>query len=108
MTWVDYDPDELRMEIRGHAGGGDAGKDLICAAISTLTFSLMNAATDVQEYQTHLFMDEKNAVIRVECFPDQAHEDLCREMFRTVWRGYETIQEQFPDNITLTGGYDNG
>ena len=44
MTTVLYDPAAPAMEWRGHAGAGAAGGDLVCAALSTLLYTLIAAA----------------------------------------------------------------
>ena len=106
MTTVRYYPDEHRLEIKGHAGADEAGKDIVCAATSSLTFALINAATDDPSYMAHVYICEKDAEIRVHCYPDPEHEQLCREMFRTVLHGYLALQEEYPDNIKIIGGYD--
>lgn len=108
MTMVDFEPEEFRLEIRGHAGTAPSGQDLACAGISTLVYTLINAAMSVEEYHGHTLVNEGDALIRVECCPEEGAEDRCSEMFRTVWRGFEMMGESYPDHIILTGGFDNG
>lgn len=106
MTKVFYYPDEHRLEVKGHAGAAENGQDLVCAAESMLTFTLINAATDDPAYMAHVYMNQNNAEIRVQCYPDPEHEPLCREMFRTVLHGYLALQEEYPENVQVIGGYD--
>ena len=108
MTRVQYDPESFRMEIRGHAGAAPAGQDLVCAAISALSYTLINAAMSCEDFGGHVLMNDGEALIRVECCPEDGAEERCREMFRTIWCGLATIEESYPDYITLTGGYENG
>lgn len=104
MTRVDYDPESFRMEIRGHAGAAPAGQDIVCAGISVLSYALINAAMSVPEYNGHTLVNEGEALIRVECCPEDGAEDRCREMFRTIWCGFETIAESYPEYIEVTEG----
>lgn len=104
MTRITYDPEELMLEVNGHAGHGAIGEDIVCAGVSALSFALMGAATDRAEYMAHLYINEKDGVIRVRCYPDEEHRDLCREMFNTVMQGYEVLAETYPDNVTIEGG----
>lgn len=106
MTKVCYYPDEHRLEVKGHAGAAQAGQDIVCAAESALTFTLINAATDDPAYMAHVYICQKDAEIRVQCYPDPEHEPLCREMFRTVLHGYLALQEEYPENVQVIGGYD--
>lgn len=104
MTKIFYYPDEHRMEIRGHSGAAPAGSDIVCAAVSSLTFALMNAATEVPEWMTNVFIDNTGAVIRVQCYPDEEQEPVCREMFRTILAGFDNLAETYPDHVKLIGG----
>lgn len=106
MTKIRYYPDEYRVTINGHAGFDKAGEDIVCAGISTLAYTLINAATDDPAYMAHVYMNGDPAEIQVQCYPDDDHKDLCSEMFRTIMHGYETIRESYPEYITITGGYD--
>ena len=109
MTRIEYDADELHMLIRGHAGSAPPGQDLVCAGVSTLSFALVNAALDRGElYNTHLYINDKDAEIGVRCYPDEEHEELCREMFRTILHGFAILKAESPDyiEIEITGGCD--
>lgn len=115
MTWADYEPESYRMEIRGHAGAAPAGQDLVCAGISTLAFALINAAMSCEEYGGHVMVQGDSSkkadtfgadapLIRVECCPEEGAEDRCREMFRTIWCGLQTLEENYPEYLVLTEG----
>ena len=43
MTTIVYDPAGPWMEFSGHAGAGEPGRDLVCAALSTLMYTLIAA-----------------------------------------------------------------
>ena len=104
MTRVRYDPDRLRMDVRGHALQDEAGKDIVCAGISALIFALLNAATDSPDYTTHYYVNRREAHITIQCYVDEQHEAACREMFRTVLYGLALIQKEHPDYLDITGG----
>ena len=107
MTRVSWDPEHIRLDLNGHAGFGEAGSDIVCAGISTLTFALIRAAAERPEFMPHIFMNEDEGQIWVQCYPDEEHEDACREMFRVVLAGLENLRDDFPDYIDI-GGYEDG
>lgn len=37
------------LEISGHAGSAESGKDLVCAAVSGITFGLLNALDELTD-----------------------------------------------------------
>lgn len=43
MTSVRYDPAVPEMVFTGHAGAAEAGRDPVCAALSMLMFTLLEA-----------------------------------------------------------------
>ena len=52
MTKVFYDPKGPEMRFEGHAGAGERGKDPVCAALSMLMYTLLEAlpAGDAERY----------------------------------------------------------
>ena len=46
MTLVVYEPDRPAMEFIGHAGAGLYGQDPVCAALSILMYTLIEAVPD--------------------------------------------------------------
>ena len=52
MTAVRYDPAAPEMRFSGHAGAGEAGQDPVCAALSMLMYTLLEAlpAEGVERY----------------------------------------------------------
>ena len=52
MTRLFYDPKAPEMRFEGHAGAGEAGNDPVCAALSTLMYTLLEAlpAEGVERY----------------------------------------------------------
>ena len=43
MTRVRYEPTIPALEMDGHAGAGEYGRDPVCAALSILLFTLLDA-----------------------------------------------------------------
>ena len=40
MTEITYNHQEKKVTIKGHAQSGEYGNDLVCAAVSALTYTL--------------------------------------------------------------------
>ncbi len=51
------------FSLKGHAGFAEAGKDIICAAVSALTFNTINSVEELTEDHFELEMDEKKGLI---------------------------------------------
>ncbi len=46
VTTIVYDPAGPELRFSGHAGAGAPGRDLVCAALSTLLYTLIAAAPE--------------------------------------------------------------
>lgn len=98
MTKVKYDESEFSIEIAGHAGAGVPGYDLVCAAATILMRTLEAAAKDDPTNLQGLIRHAPGYV-RVQCFPGQRARGRCREMMRTIFRGYELLAMQYPEYV---------
>ena len=78
MTRVIYDLEGCSLRAEGHAGAGTKGEDIVCAALSILNWTLISAA---EEFNLHLFLDEKNGISEVWCDPEEKDEERCRFLF---------------------------
>lgn len=98
MTRVTYDESEYTMEISGHAGAGAPGADLVCAALTILMRTLEASAEDEASGMQPTLL-HRDGYVRVQCRPGKKHTARCREMMRTVFRGYELMAAQYPENV---------
>lgn len=101
MTTVHFDPKAYKLELRGHAGAGRQGEDLVCAGASALAFAALNAAKDREDYHAEVYMDWENADILVECSPERDAEEACAEMFRVILHGFAVLKQRSPEHIRV-------
>ena len=87
-----------RFRVDGHAGYGEHGEDIVCAAISILAINTVNAIeTFTSEPAKMIEFNEKNGVIDAE-FPnvksgEDAHDTNL--IINTMVLGLETIKETY-------------
>jgi len=63
------------FECSGHAGYAKAGKDIVCASISTLSQSLCMGIMQVLQIPAKLIRDDESGYIKLE-MPDNLSNDL--------------------------------
>ncbi len=107
MTNVTYEPEEYSLRVEGHTGAAPAGEDLICAAASALAWTLVRAAIKRSEYRPRLFIDREQAVVDVQCFPEESAESDCRYLFEIIAGGFAVIEEHDPEHIRTGGNNGN-
>ncbi len=105
MTRVIYEPAEYRMRVEGHAEATESGFDPVCAGASALAWTLVEAATNREDYGAHLYIDPDRAIIEVQCSPSRAAAADCRYLYQIILDGLTLIAEAHPDNLRIGGEY---
>lgn len=102
MVAIDYDRKNLRVTVKGHAGTAPAGMDLVCAAVSTLTYTL---AVNVKKL--HRWGKVAKPKIRLEkgdaeisCIPTGACRSMVQDVFEAVCIGFALLAEKYPDAVS--------
>ena len=100
MTRVCYDRTTLSLTMEGHAGAGETGFDLVCAALSALMMALERRMEETAE-RTLPVVKRAPGFFSIRCAPEKS-EALCRESFDTVAAGVAVLAENRPENVSLT------
>lgn len=100
MTRVRYDRAGLSLTMEGHAGAGEKGEDLVCAALSALMMTLERRMQERAE-RTLPSVRRAPGLFALRCTPVE-DEALCRESFDTVAAGLAVLAENRPENVSLT------
>ena len=78
MTKVTFYPDAsgqyTGFDADGHAGSGEAGEDLVCAAVSVLVLTAVNALEQLTEDDFTVDTDEERGRIRLSISGDHSRE----------------------------------
>ena len=94
-----------RVEVSGHANAAPRGKDLVCAAVSTLVQTFAGWAEEQGKkgkLETDVRMEEGRAVIAASAGIYQMERLLgCFEVIRF---GLENLARQYPEYITYKSG----
>lgn len=94
-----------RLLLTGHAGSGEYGRDLVCAAVSILAHTL---AANVRELEQLGAVED--VVVRLEagrgeisCAARPQHRAAVELIFRAVCRGILLLGEQWPECVEVEG-----
>jgi len=102
MIQIRIDVEGMRLEIDGHAGYAPEGQDIICAAVSTLAYTL------AQNLALTLCSDEYTAEFKtghahIEARPPEALAEQCRGIFMTIANGLTMLEAQYGQYIQFEG-----
>jgi uncharacterized protein YsxB (DUF464 family) len=85
----------------GHAAYAEHGADIVCAAISILTQTIMAALEEILQLPLEVEADESTGYLKCTWVnqPDQL--DRIQLLIKTLILGLELIQTEYPKHIVL-------
>lgn len=101
MIRIVYRRDGHSVRIRGHAGSGEAGHDLVCAAVSILAYTLasfvLNVEKDGAADSTALL---RSGEAEIACTPTKEKRGEVTRGMDALCEGFAILAEEFPANVT--------
>jgi uncharacterized protein YsxB (DUF464 family) len=92
----------MRLEVDGHAGGGTAGNDLICAGASMLV-SALGAALEQAEKRgrCEAECEDGDGHAMVWAYPGMGCSNEIRAYFKMCIAGFRMLAERYPGNVKM-------
>ena len=92
----------LRMEVEGHAGFEEIGKDIICAGASILTDTLAETIDEAEargRCECKAKMEDGKALIWAN--PTMGSIVEIKSYFKMAVKGFRLLQEAYPGFVTI-------
>lgn len=91
------------LTVRGHAGSGDPGHDLICAGVSALVLALREELLWLESRKALRFetLQLEPGLALVRCTPAPGREGQLEPVFDTVVRGLALLERLFGAYVHL-------
>ncbi|MGN1398403.1 MAG: ribosomal-processing cysteine protease Prp [Erysipelotrichaceae bacterium] len=86
----------IKLNIEGHAGFADKGRDLVCASISSIAIGLLNSI-DILDNQSCNIIFEDN-YINVEVVNN---DEIIQTILQVGVIQLQTIEEVYPKNLKI-------
>ena len=87
------------FHITGHAGG-EAGTDIVCAAVSSAVYLVANTVTEVMGVKPRELRAEDGDMLLELASGDR---QKCRELLLGLRLHLEGLMQQYPDSVRVTG-----
>ena len=107
MTTVSFHTEEggriVSFEVKGHSGYAEAGSDIVCAAVSILTTTCVNAMESVAGVVPQLSGGkdgELGAMLPSGLPADKLHD--CQVLLRALGQGLTDLSEGYPRYVRLS------
>ena len=82
----------LKLEISGHAGYAESGKDIICSAVSVLSINLVNSLEKFTKDKFFCDIKEDSGDLRLEV---ESPGESAKLLFNSCVLGLENISEEY-------------
>lgn len=96
MIHITFDRKKSSVTVKGHAGSGEAGHDLVCSAVSALVYTLA-ADVDRLGYPSVIRLDAGDA--EISCTPDSAYRLMVEYLYESICVGFEMLAEEYSEFI---------
>ncbi len=84
------------FDISGHSGYAQAGKDIVCAAVSACAMLTCNTVTEFFGCNADATAEGDKVTLRVKC---DCHS--CDELLRSFNNELSVLSMQYPDNLSV-------
>lgn len=85
-----------RIVISGHAGYDEKGKDLVCAAVSSIAVGTLNALDELTKDDCELILTDDQVMIIV-----KRNEHDSQMIIKTLIIQIKTLQESYPNYLKI-------
>lgn len=85
-----------KIEIKGHANYDDYGKDIVCASVSSMVITTINAIIEFDPES--IYYEDLNNRILIEKLKD---DDITNKLINNMIELLEELEESYKDNIKI-------
>ena len=102
MINIEFNPSTYAIDVTGHAEYGKKGEDIVCAAISTLFYTLGESLyKSRQMIEGDFTFENEDGNGHIECKPKAEYEANVSLIYWTILNGFELVAENYKENVTL-------
>ena len=102
MITVIYNRSTHKLTADGHACSNEIGRDLICASVTTLVYTLSafvkNMAEAKQTIDHHISVERGTA--EISCVPHNDTDIAVTLVFDAICAGFDILAQKYPDYIS--------
>lgn len=100
MIDITFKPKNYELEIKGHAGHGKKGKDIVCSAVSVLFYTLGENLYEASGMllEAPIFKDEEGEGY-ISCIPKKEYEPNISLIYWTILNGMKMVADNYKKNV---------
>lgn len=89
------------IEVIGHAGAAEPGRDLVCAAVSTVTFMLVNLIDSIRDKLEECEIETKSGYTKVRYVAKEEYEDILRTQLEVIKIGFYMVASRYEQFVSV-------
>ncbi len=89
------------FSVKGHSGSAEAGRDIICAAVSGIVQTALIGLDEVAGIRDTYTVSDGNVECRLPKADGQINTDKALTIINVMWLGLESIAEQYPEFVRI-------
>lgn len=94
--------DRLRIDVEGHAGAGEVGQDIVCAAASMLINALAGVLEEAEERGRMQYgFKTEDGKASVYANPNLGYLNEAKAYFRMCVKGFRMLAKEYPKNVDI-------
>ena len=86
---------ENYIQISGHAKFDDYGKDIVCASVSSIVYTTINAILNFNDKAIEV-IDESNLTIKI-----NSRDNITNTLIKNMIDLLKDLEEQYPKNLKI-------
>lgn len=102
MTEVKFKPKTLELSVEGHAEYAEKGKDIVCASVSILFYTLADSLENSGLLAKPLKKTVKEGKCSLKAVPIEQYLSNVEMIYWTILNGINLLAEDYPENVKLT------
>ncbi|HAE61089.1 MAG TPA: ribosomal-processing cysteine protease Prp [Eubacteriaceae bacterium] len=92
------------LVVNGHSGYEDIGKDIVCAAVSTLTISAINGLLEYVKLDFYYKVNEDGFLeFRIPEIYDDKQFTKAKAILETLYLGLKSIEKEYESYVKVVG-----
>lgn len=88
----------FEIHAKGHANYAERGKDIVCASVSVLIYTLIESI-DESDLSTPAVIDVREGETLIRVKPKSENRGKICAVFEVIANGFELLQKNFPKNV---------
>lgn len=86
---------KTEIKITGHANFDDCGKDIVCASVSSIVYTTINAILNFDNKALSI-KDNKDLIITI-----NSDDKITKKLIDNMLMLLEDLQKQYPENLKI-------